>query len=140
MLKFLWSWALYTWGGLHRYFGIANTMPSEYERAIHYFSRAYEVDPTFTAARLQRGVLLSRELGRHEEALADFDAILAELPNEPAALLNRGLALQAHGRFHEALVDLEAYLSLPQQEQHFEETQRLVQTLRALTQELDEND
>lgn len=140
MLKFLWSWALYTWGGLHRYFGHVNVMPSEHERAIHYFERAYQVDPSFTAARLQKGVLLSREFGRHDEALHIFDAILDQEPENTAVLLNKGLALQANGRYREALTTLESYLAQAPSDSYRDETIRLVRSLHDLVQEMDQND
>ncbi len=140
MFKFLWSWALFTWGGLHRYFGHANVMLSEHERAIHYFERAYQVDPSFTAARLHKGVLLSREFGRHDEALTIFDAILDEEPDNGVALLNRAMALQDNGRFPEALADLERYLELPTRDSHWEEVQRMIKPLRDVVKELQEDE
>ena len=55
-------------------------------------------------ARANRGAALAT-LGRHEEALADFDAVLAAAPH-PLAAYNRGLALAVLGRPDEAV---EAY-------------------------------
>jgi len=110
-MRFVWAWLLYTWGGLHRYFGIQNSIAREFERAIHYFSRAYEVDPTFRAARLHRGILLGRELGSIDEAIADFNALLAEDPTYTLALFNRGIMWMENGRYPEALQDMEAYLT-----------------------------
>ena len=90
MLRFLWAYLVYTWGGLHRYFGNQNAMRSEHEAAVRYFTKAYEIDPTFLRVRLERGVLLFRELGRTDEALADFDALVEEDPIYAApALFNR---------------------------------------------------
>ena len=113
-------------------------MLSEHERAIHYFSRAYEVDPTFYAARVHKGVLLSREFGRHDEALVEFDAVLQVEPENLKALLNRGLALQANGRFQDAMVDLEKYLALGQSDEYWADTQRIVRSLQALIEELED--
>lgn len=113
-------------------------MRSEHERAIHYFERAYTVDPTFVMARVHRGILLSRELGRHEEALAEFDKVLHEDPRHEEALFNRSLVLQSNGRFAEALTDLEAYLALTGGSGRHIEAQRLANALRALVQDLNE--
>lgn len=137
MFRLIWSWMLYTWGGLHRYFGNQNTMRREHERAVHYFGRAYAVDPTFTAARVQRAILLSRELGRHDEALAEFDALLALQPDSGEILLNRGLALQANGRFQEALADIENYLQLPNSDEYGDEARRIAAALRDITADLE---
>jgi tetratricopeptide (TPR) repeat protein len=137
MRRFIWSWLLYTWGGLHRLFGNQNSMKSEHERAVHYFSRAYAVDPRFRNARLQRGILLGRELGRHDEALADFGALLADDPDYGPALLNRALVLQELGRYREALADLDAYLNLPDKEEHWDHANRIAALLRDIVAEQD---
>lgn len=137
-MRFVWAWLLYTWGGLHRYFGIQNSMAREHERAIHYFSRAYAVDPTFRAARLHRGILLGRELGRIDEAIADFDALLEEDPSYILALFNRGMMWMETGRFARALEDMEAYLeqSAPGDEYWVDAT-RIARLLRDLDNEQD---
>ena len=135
-MRFVWAWLLYTWGGLHRYFGIQNSIAREFERAIHYFSRAYEVDPTFRAARLHRGILLGRELGRIDEAIADFDALLAEDPTYNLALFNRGIMWMENGRYPEALQDMEAYLTQSDaSDENWPDAQRIDRLLRDIDQE-----
>lgn len=130
-MRFAWAWLLYTWGGMHRYFGIQNSLAREYERAIHYFSRAYDVDPTFRAARLHRGILLGRELGRISEAIADFDALLEEDPTYNLALFNRAMMWMENGRFSQALEDMEAYLELSDAtDENWEDANRIVRLLR----------
>lgn len=63
--------------------------------------------------RLERGVLLFRELGRTDEALADFNALVEEDPIYAApALFNRAMLAQQNGRYQDALHDLEAYMAL----------------------------
>ena len=135
-MRFAWAWLLYTWGGLHRYFGIQNSMAREHERAVHYFGRAYEVDPTFRAARLHRGILLGRELGRIDEAIADFDALLDEDPTYYLALFNRGIMLMENGRFPQAHVDIEQYLKQANpQDENWSDANRIVRLLRDIDQE-----
>ena len=107
-------------------------MRSEHELAVRYFSKALAVAPDFQQARLARGVLLGRELGRFDEALADFNHVLQDDPESGEALLNRGLVLQQNGRYADALTDLEAYLALPDSDSHRGETQRIVQILREI--------
>ncbi len=132
-MRFVWAWLLYTWGGLHRYFGIQNSMSSEFERAVHYFSRAYEVDPTFRAARLHRGVLLGRELGRIDEAIADFDALLAEDPTYYLALFNRGMMWLENGRYPQALADMETYRTQADaSDENWPDAQRIIRLLQDL--------
>ena len=82
MLRFLWAYLVYTWGGLHRLFGNRNSMRGEHEAAVRYFSKAYDIDPTFHRVRLERGILLFRELGRYDEALADLDTYLDGPPDD----------------------------------------------------------
>lgn len=107
------SRVVYMRGSLHRYFGNRAGFRREHEYAVRCFSRAFELDPDLRAARLDRGILFWREMGQIEEALADFEALLAADAAYGPALLNRGLALQAAGRYEEALADLEAYVVLP---------------------------
>jgi tetratricopeptide (TPR) repeat protein len=137
MFRPLYAWLLYTWGGLHRYFGNANSMPSEHKRAIHYFSRAYEVNPAFYQARLARAVLYFRELGRSEEALADLNALLEDDPTYDEALLNRAMLAQENGRYQDALDDLNAYLALPATS-FTNEARRMAELLQSLVDEVDE--
>ncbi|VAW36565.1 hypothetical protein MNBD_CHLOROFLEXI01-5206 [hydrothermal vent metagenome] len=130
-MRFVWAWFLYTWGGLHRYFGIQNSLAREYERAVHYFSRAYDVDPTFRAARLHRGILLGRELGRVAEAIADFDALLDEDATYYLALFNRGVMWMENGRFSQALDDMQSYLTLSDAtDENWQDATRIVRLLQ----------
>jgi tetratricopeptide (TPR) repeat protein len=134
MLTFVRAWLLYTWGGLHRYFGNMNSMASEHERAVHYFSRAYTVDPTFRRARLARAVLYFRELGQPQAALADLNALLDEDPAYDDALLNRAMLAQQDGRYQEALTDLQTYLALDNTT-YSDEARRMADLLQALLDE-----
>ena len=132
-MRFLWAWLLYTWGGLHRYFGIQNSIAGEFERAVHYFGRAYQVDPTFRAARLHRGILLGRELGRIDEAIADFDALLAEDPTYYLALFNRGMMWMENGRYPQALADMQTYLTQADpSDENWPDAERIVRLLQDL--------
>lgn len=98
------------------------------------FGRAYALDPLLRVARLDRGILYWREMGQVKEALADFDALLAEDAEYAPAMLNRGLALQAMGQYEEALDSLERYLKMPAlNESYRHHVTRLVYTLRDLT-------
>jgi tetratricopeptide (TPR) repeat protein len=133
MFRYIWAHFVYTWGGLHRYFGLKNNVRSEHEAAVRYFNRAYHIDKNFRRARLERSILLWRELGRLDEAIAEFDALLSEDPHYSPALLNRALAAQEGGRYESALADLEAYLRLPPDEYH-REAARMATLLREIVQ------
>ena len=47
-------------------------------------------------------------LGKHQEAVLDFNAVLDSCPNTPTALFRRGLSFQALERFDDAASDCEA--------------------------------
>ncbi len=134
MWRVIRAYLLYTWGGLHRYFGNLNNIPHEHERAVHYFTRAYEVNPAMREARLARAVILWRELERIEEALRDLDALLQEDPTYGAALLNRALVYQQTGNYRRALHDLEDYLALPPDRDYRDLAERIEPLLRDLVQ------
>jgi tetratricopeptide (TPR) repeat protein len=107
------------WGSLHRNFGNKSSYVPEHQAAVRRFSRAYELDPGLRQARLDRGIILYRELGRTDEALADFNSLLAEDPKYAPALLNRALLAQECGRCADALADLEVYLALPIEDKEY---------------------
>lgn len=67
----------------------------EYESALRSYDRALHIDGAYMPARLRRGqVRLDR--GEPEAARADFEAVLAARPNQPAALAGLGeIALNA---------------------------------------------
>lgn len=140
MWRVIRAYLLYTWGGLHRYFGNLNNIPHEHERAVHYFTRAYNVNPAMREARLARAVILWRELERIEEALLDLDALLQEDPTYGAALLNRALVYQQTGNYRRALHDLEDYLALPPDRDYRDLAERIEPLLRDLAQGNDPND
>lgn len=133
MWRVIRSYLLYTWGGLHRYFGNQNSISHEFERAVHYFTRAYRLNPNMTHARFARAVILWRELGRLEEALADFNALLKEDPDDGPALLNRALIRQQTGAYPEALTDIRRYLALPPDPEYRDLAERLEPLLQELT-------
>jgi tetratricopeptide (TPR) repeat protein len=132
MLRFLWAYLVYTWGGLHRLFGNRSSIRSEHEAAVQYFTKAYEIDPTFQRVRLERGILLFRELGRYDEALADFNFLLEEGSDySNLALLNRALLYQQNAQFEAALTDFDAFLEQPHND-YYAEAARMRDILQAL--------
>jgi tetratricopeptide (TPR) repeat protein len=125
--------AVHMQGSLHRNFGNQSSFRREHQAALRCFSRAYALDPGFDRALFDRAVLLWRELGDLEAALADFDALLQENPGNQSALLNRAMALQENGRYQAALTDLEVYLQLPPENQEYAAAaQRTAALLREL--------
>ena len=132
---------LYMWGSLHRNFGNMNGLVREHENAIRRFSQAYDIDPTLREARLDRGIILYRELGLLDEAQADFDALLVEDPDYRPALLNRAMLAQERGQYVEALADLENYLDLPNEdEEYWVMASRTADLLREIVAELPSSD
>lgn len=132
MWRIVKSYLLYTWGGLHRYFGNMNNIPHEHRRAAHYFTRAYQTNPRLRQARLARAVILYREMDRIEEAIADFDALLQEDADYGPALLNRAMAHQQAGHYRMALRDLQVYLQLPQIDEYRDLALRMSRLLQEL--------
>lgn len=127
----------YMWGSLHRNFGNRSSFQREHDYAIRRFTQAYQFDPNFRQARLDRGIVLYREMGRLDEALADFDALLEEDPEYGPALLNRAMIAQERGQYEEALADLEAYLSLPgEDDEYWLIASRTAEILRDVVEEL----
>ena len=137
MIRFLLARVYYMWGSLHRNFGNRNNFEREHLLAVKRFTQAYETDPSLREARLDRGIILYRELGRFDEAIADFDALLAEDPGYGPALLNRAMAAQEKALYAPALADLEAYLALPAEDDEYRRlAERTAQLLREIVAEM----
>ena len=82
---------------------------------IHRLARVGELNAATPRDLVKLRVSLAHErakvlqvLGRHGEALKDFNDVLDSTPNTPTALLRRGASLQALGRFDDAAGDYEA--------------------------------
>lgn len=139
MYRYFLARIYYMWGSLHRNFGNRNSFTREHRAAIKRFTQAYETDPSLREARLDRGILLYREMGLYDEALADFDALLSEDPHYGPALLNRAMVAQENGRYPQALSDLEAYLALPTGDDEYRQmAERTADVLREIVAELPE--
>ncbi|MFC3078652.1 tetratricopeptide repeat protein [Phenylobacterium terrae] len=69
--------------------GWRKTAPAECDKAV-------ELNPRSAQVRLDRAYM-NLERGRHAAARADFDAVLANDPQNPRALFGRGLALAMAG-------------------------------------------
>jgi serine/threonine protein kinase/tetratricopeptide (TPR) repeat protein len=78
---------------------------------IEQLSRAIGRDPN-DYSTLRRRADDYAELGRIEEALADFDRVIALQPQRPSLRAARANALARNGRFAEALADLSAALDM----------------------------
>jgi tetratricopeptide (TPR) repeat protein len=140
MWRIIWARILYMWGSLHRNFGNRSSFNREHQHAVRRFSQAYEMDPDLREARLDRGILLYRELGKLDEAKADFDALLDDDPDYGPALLNRALLAQEQGQYALALADLDAYLVLPQEDDEYRRlANRTAAVLREIVAELEDS-
>lgn len=91
--------------------GILHLADKEITAAVAAFESALKARPAFADALNGLGVALT-EAGLHDDAIAAFDRVLADVPddspNRADALTNRAVALQAIGRWDEALTDLES--------------------------------
>ena len=138
MLKIIVARILYMWGSLHRNFGNRSNFLREHRYAIRRFTQAYDMDPSLREARLDRGIILYREMGLLDEARADFDALLEEDPAYGPALFNRALIAQERGSYATALADLDAYLVLPvEDEEYYHMARRTAELLRQIVAEME---
>ncbi len=127
----------YMWGSLHRNFGNQSSFSREHRSAVKRFSQAYKLDPNFREARLDRAIILYREMGQFEEARADLNALLADDPSYEPALLNRAMLAQEQGQYVEALADFDAYLALPAGDKEYKRlASRTAELLREMVLEL----
>lgn len=79
----------------------------KYADAIVAYSAAIDGNPDHVTARVGRGMAFQR-LGEHENALADFDHVIASYPDWPGAFVafySRAVSRQALRRSEEAISD-----------------------------------
>ena len=129
MLRYLWAYLVYIWGSTRRHIGIRHANQEEYQAAAKVYARAYRIDPRLKQARLERAILLWRELDQGEEAIAELDDMLADNPADGQARFNRALAYQQSGRYHAALADIEQYLQLTETDEGYWDAAMRLQVL-----------
>lgn len=83
----------------------------QWEDCVAFATRALGIDPRHAEALANRGAAL-RMLGRHTEALADYDRALALAPGAAETHNNRGVALAALNRHAEAIGSYTAALAI----------------------------
>lgn len=128
------------WGSLHRNFGNKSSFAREHQSAAKRFGQAYQMDPNFRKARLDRAILLYREMALYQEAMIEFDALLTEDPTYDEALLNRAMLAQEMGLYESALRDLDSYLALPTDDEEYRRiASRTADLLREVVDEMEEN-
>ena len=97
--------------------GLALLYKKDYTAAVKAFTDALNIDPTFIEARNNRGVVLI-EMGRLDDAEADFQEVLAGPPTQEKAKahFNLGLVMKGRARWRDAerefslaIADLPAY-------------------------------
>ncbi len=101
------------WGSLHRNFGNRRGFSREHHSAVKRFGQAYDLDPNLREAKLDRAIILYREMGQFDAALVDLNALLEDDPKYGPALLNRAMLSLVLGGYVESLSDLCPFLVLP---------------------------
>jgi tetratricopeptide (TPR) repeat protein len=95
----------------HRHFGNQYASQAEHWAAIENYTRATVLDPDYTQAYYNRGVLYWREIGNHYRAVQDLTRVLELAPDWAAAYFNRGMAHKLRNEPDQALADFERYLA-----------------------------
>lgn len=83
----------------------------EYDKAIHEYDRALELDPAHVQAYHDRG-LAHVQRQQYTEAIADFSEVIALNPQHTDACYNRGLVYARQNAFDQALADYDQALAL----------------------------
>lgn len=116
------------WMGIvYHYWGNAYGARGAYETAVRWYRRALDLDGSLTQVRLDRAILLLRELGEPQTAINELSHLLALDPADEAARFNRGVAHQQWGDYPHALADFRAYLKIGQHPQRRTYAAKMVQ-------------
>ena len=119
-LSQFWAECLYQWGKIHRYFGVTHGVTREFARAEYYFGRAFALNPQHQQARLDRAIMLGRELGQPKQALQELDELATSFTAKHLeVILNRAQLRQEVGDYAGALSDWENYLKTADQDDSY---------------------
>jgi tetratricopeptide (TPR) repeat protein len=97
--------------------GLENNVLGRCVEAVDDYTKAIELNPSYTGAYLQRGTLGYKLLKRYEEALGDFDKAIELSPGCAAAYLHRGIVKCHLLKFLEALPDFDKAVELDPNEE-----------------------
>lgn len=84
---------------------------NDLNKKIEYYSKAINIDPNFTLAYNNRGVVY-KNLKRYDEAIADYNRAINTKPNFGMAYNNRGIAYFYLKKYNEAIADFTKTISL----------------------------
>jgi hypothetical protein len=101
---------------------------AKYDRAVAYYGRVLALDPTNPDVRNDEAAAL-HAAGHDIDALRSVNRVLAERPNFPPALFNRGTILGSMGRRSDAVVAYRAFLRAAPLDQHATEAQAAIKEL-----------
>ena len=88
----------------HFNLALAYSMSSDFAKAERYFSKAYQLDPDMVSALANRASCRSR-LGQWDDALADWNEVIARMPQSAHFRLRRAQCLARQGRIFAAMID-----------------------------------
>jgi tetratricopeptide (TPR) repeat protein len=91
--------------------GISNLNLNKPEKALEYFSRAIELDPSRADGYVGRANTLNT-LARYAESLPDYNRAIEIDPKLANAYANRGSAYSQLGQYKKAIADYEMALEL----------------------------
>ncbi|NNJ09875.1 hypothetical protein EKD04_006005 [Chloroflexales bacterium ZM16-3] len=120
----------YVWGLSLCYSGNRSHEQSYYRAGVDSFGRALQIWPAYAPAHYRRGLIRGRELGEYRAAISDLTMASDLRPEWADPYLQRGLFHRFHGDPHEAISDLERYLTLAEAGYWRDEAQRQIELLR----------
>lgn len=84
--------------------GVASSLSKEFDKAIDFYTKAIQADPSFTEAYINRAsARCNASVRNYEGAIKDCDKAISQNSNFAQAYLARGIAEFGIGRYKEAL-------------------------------------
>ena len=99
----------------YSYRGLSYSLIGDKQQAIKDYSRAIELNSNLSNARYNRGLILSRDLKKYDEALRDFEELIKRNPRDADALFERGNIYFQKGNKQQALNDYTTAIRLNKQ-------------------------
>lgn len=128
-----WAYCWYAWGISLSHWGLRTRDDSFWRAALGSFDRATRIWPDFARGYYRRGIIRGRELGEHQQGIADLTSATQIAPDWPDPYLQRGLLRRFHGDQDGAVEDLRRYLELDRSSQWRAEAERQLEQIIAET-------
>lgn len=95
----------------HNNAGLILSQKGEFERAIEYFTKAYQIDTSFYWHALFNRAIAYDAIGNYEQAISDINSVIKRAPDKPIYRIFHAVVSEKMGKLEDALRDYNLLMS-----------------------------